>query len=59
MPLEGNTVKSIENLWSQMTTSTSLYSRVHQISPSGELVMIGIDRVVIGRESMFTNLEVI
>jgi hypothetical protein len=25
----------------------------------GELVMIGINRVVVGRESLFTNLKVI
>jgi hypothetical protein len=31
---------------------------VHQISLSGELVIMGIDRVVVGRESLFTNLEV-
>jgi hypothetical protein len=42
-----------------MTTSTSLHSKVHFISPRGELVMIGINRVVVGRESLFTNLEVI
>jgi hypothetical protein len=42
-----------------MTISTSLHSRVHRISPSGELVMIGHERVVVGRESLFTNLEVI
>jgi hypothetical protein len=29
------------------------------MSPSSELVMIGVDRVVAGRESLFTNLEVI
>jgi hypothetical protein len=29
------------------------------MSPSGELVMIEIDQVVVGRESLFTNLEVI
>jgi hypothetical protein len=42
-----------------MTTSTPLHSKVHRISPSGELVTIGIDRVVVGRESLFRNLEVI
>jgi hypothetical protein len=41
-----------------MTTSTLLHSKVHQISPSGELVIMEIDRVVVGRESLFTNLEV-
>jgi hypothetical protein len=29
------------------------------MSPRGELVMIGVDRVVVGRESLFTNQEVI
>jgi hypothetical protein len=42
-----------------MTTSTPLHSKVHLISSRGELVMIGIDRVVVGRESLFTNIEVI
>jgi hypothetical protein len=42
-----------------MTASTPLYNKVHQIPPRGELVMIGIDRVVVGRKSLFTNLEVI
>jgi hypothetical protein len=42
-----------------MATSTPLHNKVHRISPSGELVTIGIDRVVVGRESLFTNLEVI
>jgi hypothetical protein len=42
-----------------MNTSTPLHNKVHLISPRGELVMIGIDRVVVGRESLFTNLEVI
>jgi hypothetical protein len=32
-----------------MTTSTPLHRKVHLISPRGELVMIGIDRVVVGR----------
>jgi hypothetical protein len=59
MPLEGNTVRPLENLWSWMTTSTSLHSRVHRISPSGGLVMIGHEWVIVGRESLFTNLEVI
>jgi hypothetical protein len=59
MPLEGNTVRSLKNLWSWMTTSTPLHSKVHRISPSGEHVMTGNDRVVEGRESLFTNLEVI
>jgi hypothetical protein len=58
MPLDGNTVKSPKNLWPWMSTSTPLHNKVHRISPSGELVMIGIDRVVVGRESLFTNLEV-
>jgi hypothetical protein len=39
-----------------MTTST--HNKEHRISPSGELVMIGNDRVVVGRESLFMNLEV-
>jgi hypothetical protein len=59
MLLEGNTIRFPKNLWSRMSTSTSLHSKVHHISPSGELVMIGVDRVVVGRESLFTNLEVI
>jgi hypothetical protein len=42
-----------------MTISTSLHNKVHWISPSGELVMIGTVRVVVGRESLFTNLEII
>jgi hypothetical protein len=42
-----------------MTASTPLYNKVHQIPPRGELVMIGIDRVVVGRKSLFKNLEVI
>jgi hypothetical protein len=42
-----------------MTTSTPSHSKVHIISLRGELVMIGIDRVVFGRESFFTNLDVI
>jgi hypothetical protein len=42
-----------------MATSTPLHIKVHLISPRGELVMIGIDRVVVGRESLLTNLEVI
>jgi hypothetical protein len=42
-----------------MITSTPLHNKAHRIPPRGELVMIGIDRVVVGRESLFTNLEVI
>jgi hypothetical protein len=41
-----------------MSTFTPLHNKVYQISPSGEPVMMGIDRVVVGRESSFTNLEV-
>jgi hypothetical protein len=52
MSLEGNTVRSPKNLWPWMSTSTSLHSKVHRISPSSELVMIGIDWVVVGRESL-------
>jgi hypothetical protein len=58
MLLEGNTVRSPKNLWPWMSTSTPLHSKVHQISPSGELVIMEIDRVVVGRKSLFTNLEV-
>jgi hypothetical protein len=58
MLLEGNTVRSPKKLWPWMSTSTPLHSKVHQISPSGKLLMIGIDRVVVGRESLFMNLEV-
>jgi hypothetical protein len=42
-----------------MTTSTLLHSKVHRISPRDELVMIGVDQVVVGRECLFMNLEVI
>jgi hypothetical protein len=42
-----------------MATSTPLHIKVHLISPRGELVMIGIGRVVVGRESLLMNLEVI
>jgi hypothetical protein len=58
MPLEGNTVRSLENLWPWISTSTLLHSKEHRISLSEELVIMGIDRVVVGRESLFTNLEV-
>jgi hypothetical protein len=58
MSLEGITVRSPMNLWPWMSTSTPLHSKAHQISLSGELVIMGIDRVVVGRESLFTNLEV-
>jgi hypothetical protein len=58
MPLEGNTVRYPKNLWPWMVTSPPLRNKVHRISPSGELMTIGIDRVVVGRESLFTNLEV-
>jgi hypothetical protein len=58
MPWEGNTVRSPKNLWPWMSTSTPLHNKIHWISPSGELVIMGIDRVVVVRESLFTNREV-
>jgi hypothetical protein len=42
-----------------MVRSLLYGSLTHLISLRGELVMIGIDWVVVGRESLFTNLEVI
>jgi hypothetical protein len=42
-----------------MITSAPLHSKVHLISLRGELMMIEFDQVVVGRESLFTNLEVI
>jgi hypothetical protein len=42
-----------------MTTSTPLHNKVHLISPRDELMMIGINRVVVGRGSLLMNLEVI
>jgi hypothetical protein len=42
-----------------MTTSTPLHSKVNLIPQRGELVMIGIERVVVERERLFMNLQVI